>query len=220
MPQITSNRRRSAAAVAPPLLLASLALAACGGSSKSSSSSTNASASAATTSTSPNAAGPRGGRFTAIRTCLQKDGITLPQRTPGRRPPGGAGGFLGGGIGAQLPKGMTRPQYEAALKKCGIAIFGRGSRAFNSPARIQALTKFAACMRTNGVSLPAPNASGKGPIFNTKGIDTASAQFRAAQTKCSGELRGAFGGARPGAAPPAGPGGGAPSGAGPPGTSG
>jgi hypothetical protein len=216
MPQITSNRRRSAAAVAPLLLLASLALAACGGSSKSSSSSTNASASAATTSTGPNAAGPRGGRFTAIRACLQKDGITLPQRTPGQRPPAGAGGLLGGGIGAQLPKGMTRAQYEADLKKCGITIFGPRGRAFN-PARIQALTKFAACMRTNGVNLPAPNASGKGPVFNAKGINRTSAQFRTAEAKCSGELRGAFGGARPGAAPPGGAGAGAPSGAGPPG---
>ena len=41
---------------------------------------------------------PNSGRFAAVRECLQKNGITLPQRTPGqRRPPGAAGGFLGGG---------------------------------------------------------------------------------------------------------------------------
>ena len=33
-------------------------------------------------------------------------------------------------------------------------------------------------MRENGVNLPAPNTSGNGPVFNTKGIDTSSATFK------------------------------------------
>jgi hypothetical protein len=99
------------------------------------------------------------------------------------------------GAGAQLPKGVTRTQYQAALKKCaGGAAFPR-PRA-NSPASRQsltksaALTKFAACMRENGVKLAEPNTSGKGPIFKTTGIKTASTQFRAAERKCSAVLRG------------------------------
>ena len=153
-----------------------------------------------------------------MRECLQKNGITLPKRDPRpERPPGGAGGFLGGGAGGerpQLPKGVTRAQYEAALKKCGGGAFaGRGGTRFKSPAFKAALTKFATCMRENGVNVPAPNTSGNGPIFNTKGIDTSSAQFKAAEAKCQSDLRGAFrrgpgaGGSQsqwsaPGAAPP------------------
>ena len=82
---------------------------------------------------------------------------------------------------------MTRAQYEAAIKKCGgggvRGQFNRGGRLKN-PAYLAALTKFAACMRENGVNVPAPNTSGNGPIFDTKGIDTHSAQFEAAEKKC------------------------------------
>jgi hypothetical protein len=47
-------------------------------------------------------------------------------------------------------------------------------------------------MRENGVNLPAPNTTGNGPVFNTKGIDTNSATFKAAQAKCQPNLKGAF----------------------------
>lgn len=215
----TPARRIPAAAALLVLLLACLGLAACGGSSKTSSTSANAA------STSPTGTGTAGtgatgqgaARFKAMRECLQKNGITLPNRTPGQRPggPGGQGGFLGGGAGGpQLPKGVTRAQYEAALKKCGGGGgLARRGKAFESPAFKQALTKFAACMRENGVNVPAPDTSGKGPVFDTKGINTASSQFRTAEMKCSSDLRQAFrrgsgtggaasgGGAAPGSAP-------------------
>jgi len=207
MPHIYSNRSKPATAVLV-LLFASLVLAACGGSSTSSTStsSTNASAStSATTSTTGGAVGARASRFTALRECLQKNGITLPKPTPGQgRPPGG--GFLGGGAGPALPKGVTRTQYEAALKKCGggSGFAGRGNR-IASPAFKAALAKFAACMRENGIKLPEPNSSGKGPIFNTKGVNTTSTQFKAADTKCASVLRATFRGTpgRAGGAPPA-----------------
>ncbi len=201
MPHIHSNSSRPAIA-ALILVLASLALAACGGSSGSTSSSTTATTSAsATTPTTGGAPGARDGRFSAIRECLQKNGITLPARKPGQGP--GAGGFLGGG-GPTLPKGVTKAQYEAALKKCGGSFFkgGRGGfrgGGFNTAAGKQALAKFSACMSEHGVKIPAPNTSGNGPIFNTKGIDTASAKFREAEAKCRADLLGAFR-ARPGAA--------------------
>jgi hypothetical protein len=221
MPHISSNRRTPATTVVVlVLLLACLGLVACGGSSKSSSTSTNASAATTTTGTT-GAKGPNTARFAAVRECLQKNGITLPKRTPGqKRPSGGAGGFLGGGAAGkagepQLPKGVTRAQYEAALKKCGGGAFaGRGGARFKSPAFQAALAKFATCMRENGVNVPAPNTSGSGPVFDTKGIDTSSTQFKAAETKCQSDLRGAFrrgpgaggspnaNGAPPGAAPP------------------
>lgn len=215
MPHINRTRRvsmRTATAVVV-LLLASLGLAACGGSSSSSSTTANAAATSAT-----GAAGATGrgaGRFAALRECLQKNGITLPKRTPGQRPPGGAGGFLGGGAGGaggpQLPKGVSRAQYEAAVKKCGGgASVGAGGR-ISSPAAKQALAKFATCMRENGVNVPEPSTSG-GPIFNSKGLNTSSPQFKAAEAKCQSDLQGAFQRGR-GGGPPGGPGG-APGGSG------
>ncbi len=216
MPHISNNRRKPATTgvvALLALLIACIGLAACGGSSKSSSTATHASvattSSAAgnnTTGTSTTGAGVKGagakgaGHFLALRECLQKNGITLPSRPAGGGPAvrrGGTGGFLGGGAAGAgrpaLPKGVTRAQYEAVLKKCGGGAFRGGPRA-NSPAFRQALVKFAACMRENGVKLPEPNNSGKGPIFDTKGVNTASTQFRAAERKCSASLRGAFGG--------------------------
>jgi hypothetical protein len=187
------------------LLLASLGLAACGGSSSSSTTS-NA---AATSSTGATGATGRGaGRFQALRECLQKSGITLPKRTPGQRLRGGpGGGFLGGGAGGaggpQLPKGVSRAQYEAAVKKCGGGAFAGAGGRVSRPAVKQALAKFATCMRQNGVNVPEPNTSGGGPIFNSKGLDTSSPQFKAAEAKCQSDLQGAFqrgrGGRPPGA---------------------
>jgi hypothetical protein len=209
---------RPATATALILLLGCLGLAACGSSSTSTTSTTAAAASAtgpAATSTgagtsstgAPPASGPTGSgisRFKAIRECLQKNGITLPQRTPGTRPTPGAGGFPGG-AGPALPKGVTRAQYEAALKKCGGRPLGGGASRLKNPVYQKALAKFATCMRENGVNVPQPNTSGTGPVFNIKGLNTASAQFKTAESKCSSQLQGAFR-TRPGGVPPGGAG--------------
>lgn len=230
MPHPTTRRRKPAAAAVVVLLLACFGLAACGGSSSTTSTSTNAastgSASSGSSSTGTSStgsstpargAGRGAARFAAMRECLAKNGITLPKRTPGSgRPAGAPGGFLGGGAGAggpQLPKGVTRAQYEAALKKCGGHVFaggGGGARFANNPRFKAALTKYAECLRQNGVNVPAPNTSGNGPVFDTKGINTSSPQFKTATTKCRSALTGAFrrpggaGGPAPGGAPPAG----------------
>lgn len=203
-------------ALAATLVAATLGLAACGGSTTTTTqTSANAAATGVTTpgtttpgattpgtttpSTTPSGTPPTGGpgvppggrpnpaRFTAMRACLAKKGITLPQRTPGV--PG-----LSGGGAQQLPKGMTRAQFAEALKSCGGTGFagGRfgsggprgGGRSFDSPRFHQTLEDFATCLRKNGVNVGEPNTSGKGPIFDTKGINTGSPQFRAASTKC------------------------------------
>ena len=183
--------------------LAAIVLAACGSSGTSTSSST--SNSAATTA----AGGSKpGARFAAVRKCLEKEGIKLPSR-----PSGGASGSAGqpgsgpparGGF--KLPEGVSRARFQEAIKKCGGSAFAGGRRRFDSAAARAGLTKFAACMRENGVNVPAPNTSGKGPVFDTKGIDTSSAAFKKAQQKCRSNLTGVFGGAArpPGGAPPAG----------------
>jgi hypothetical protein len=211
MPHIQIKGAKRTATAALILLLACLGLAACGSSSPSSSSvTTNAASTGA-----GGAQGRGAGRFAAMRACLQKNGVTLPQRAPGaRRPPGGFG-LLGGGTG-QLPKGVTPAQLTAALKKCGLGNGltrggpGSARARLSSPAFKQALTAFVACMRTNGVNLPTPNTSGNGPVFNSKGLNTTGASFRAAQSKCRSALSGAFRGPPgSGGRPPAGSPGGA-----------
>ena len=215
MPHTNTRGHKPAFAVVVLLLLASLGLAACG---SSSSSTTSSSANAASTgaasgtsstgaaSTTPSAPGSARGsaRFAAMRECLQKNGITLPKRTPGARPGAGFVPGAGAGGGPQLPSGVTRAQYEAALKKCGGGsghFFRRGGAAgrLNNPVFKTALTKYGDCLRQNGINLPAANTSGKGPIFDTKGIDTNSSQFKAASAKCRSALLGAF--RRPAGAP-------------------
>ncbi len=200
----SKSRPRTRPILALTLLASCLALAACG----SSGSSTTTSTSAASTTTAGGGTGPTGagtGRFTALRECLQKNGITLPKRTPGQRPRGGGpGGFFGGGTGAKLPNGVTPAQMQAALKKCGAGSVP-GLRRINTPAYTQAFTKFAACMREHGVNVPAPNTSGNGPVFSTRGLNVNSATFRSAQEKCRADIAGLLGPPRGASGPSGGP---------------
>ncbi len=192
----THTRRLMVPATALLALLACLGLAACGGSSSTSTSTTNA----ANTSTTAHGGA---GRFAAMRECLQRNGITLPQRTPGQSAPGGGPGGAGGGPGGpgflggerKLPNGVTREQFQAALKKCGggTGRFPGGAGRLSSPAYRNALTAYVACMSKNGVKLPTPNTSGKGPVFNTTNLNTSSPQFKAATAKCQSVLRSVFG---------------------------
>jgi hypothetical protein len=219
VPQPT-RRKRIRPLLALCVLGACVALAACGSSGSGSSSAKSSSTSA------NNAGGPNSGRFAALRSCLQKQGITLPSAPSGAtRQPGGPGaGAPGGGAGGfQLPKGVTQSQYQAALKKCGAGNLPRGGAgAFNSASARAGLVKYAACLRQNGINVPAPNTTGNGPVFSTKGIDTSSSKFKAAQSKCQSDLKGAFPGGAGGGTPPSGAPNGPPPGgaAGPPGTEG
>jgi hypothetical protein len=226
-PSARHRLRPAIALLAIPI--AAVTLAACGGSSSSGSTTTN-SASTTKSANATKSASTGSSRFASLRSCLQKEGISLPSRPSGGAgagqpgsggPPSGgqSGGFNGGhGGGFKLPEGVSRSKFQEAIKKCGGG-FPRGAHpGFDSPTAQAALTKYAACMRENGVNLPTPNTSGKGPVFNTKGIDTASETFKNAQKKCQSDLKGAFGAGRPpgGGQPPAGAEGGPPAGAGGP----
>jgi len=182
------------------IALAAVVLAACGSSGQSSSSSTTNSADK-----SQSASGSS--RFASLRACLQREGINLGSAPSGGQP--GNGGPPGVGGGFKLPEGVSQTKFQEALKKCGGGLARGGRPGFNSATARVALTKYAACMRENGVNLPTPNTGGNGPVFNTKGIDTSSAAFKSAQQKCQSNLKGAFGA---GGRPPGGVGGGPPSG--------
>jgi len=212
-----TDRRRTPALLLLVLALAAVLLAACG-SSSSTTTGSNASASATAPGGSGStgasgSSGARGERFKAVRECLAKQGITLSTGPSGTRPPGGGGGFLGGGAsgGPKLPAGVTREQFQAALKKCGAGgRFGRRRSLANNPAFEKSLKAFSSCMAEHGVKLPAPNTSGKGPVFDTSGINTKSKAFRTADEACRSKIRffapraGGEGAARPGSSPPGG----------------
>ncbi len=190
------------------MVIPAVTLAACGGSSGASNSTTSASTT--------KDASARSSRFASLRSCLQKEGINLPSAPSGGAGQPGSGGPPSGGAGGfKLPEGVSRSEFEEAIKKCGGGGFAGGGRpGFNSSTAKATLTKYAGCMRENGVNLPTPNTSGKGPVFNTTGINTSSEAFKTAQKKCQSDLKGAFGASGPpaGGQPPAGGEGGPPPG--------
>ena len=188
-------------AVALVTLVAGGALAACGSASSSSgtTSSTTASASASGSGsgTAPGG-GPNSARRTHLVSCLKAHGVTLPSRPPGSPPPGGGSaggsgtgttgtgtsttpgrGFFFGGGGAR----NISPKTQAAFKACG-ADFGFRGRAGGFGGRIShtAINNFVTCVKQHGYKLPAPNFSGKGPIF-PRNIET-NAKFQAASKAC------------------------------------
>jgi hypothetical protein len=163
MPNTDSHGRRRAAVCLPALLLACAGLAACGGSSS------TTSGAGATTPASRSAAALRAsaGRSTTA-------GSTSPntQASTSRRSkllPFGA-----------LTHARSAPSHAPRMSSAA-------SKAFR-----QALVKFALCLRQNGVDIPAPSVSGKGPLFGSKGLKTNTPQFRSASAKCRATLLGAL----------------------------
>jgi hypothetical protein len=154
---------------------ASIALAACGGSSSSTSTTGAhaASTSPATATTSATATTPATGTpsesaqgLARYNECLIKHGVTLNSQ------------------GAPvLGDSASRATYRAALRACGGANL-RVSKRLRTVPRTQSLKRFVACMRAHGQNLPEPNTSGKGPIFDTKGLDTHSSAFTTAARTC------------------------------------
>ncbi len=158
-----------------------------------------------------------GGRFAALRECLKKNGITLPTahtRPAPRRAPAASSAARGPGAaqGRHAKRSTKPPSRSAAALLARRPSGGRGPwlQQLRRPNR-RSRSSRRACAE-NGVNVPEPNTSGKGPIFNTKGIDTNSAKFKAAEAKCRSDLLGAFArgqanggapgaGAAPGAAP-------------------
>jgi hypothetical protein len=196
---MTYKRSRGLAALAI-VVVVSVCVAACGSSSSSSSSSSSAAASTGATAA-----------RTKLAACLKQHGVTLPTRPAGAKrpsagggygPPGGGGGFFGGGGGAgtrgKAGAGgrFSDPKFQAAFKACGGAAGFRGRRGNFRPSTA-AITKFAACVKQHGYTLPKANLTGKGPVYPAS-IEK-NAKFQAASKACASALRPA-GGA--GAAPP------------------
>ena len=192
----TMNHLRTVrlAMLAGTIVATAIVLAACGSSSNTSSRSASSGSAASAAAGGANAAART--KFVA---CLKAHGVTLPNRPPGarRRPNvgegggfGGGGGFFGGGgngapgaAGGARASRLNNPKMRAALQACGAGRFPQ--RRF-TPSKA-AVTKFVACVKQHGYNLPAPNFSGKGPIFPAS-IEH-DKKFQAAVKPCASELR-------------------------------
>lgn len=180
--RMTEKRSRSALALVTAIVV-SLALAACGGSSSKTTSST-----AKVPVGVPNAAKITEGAKN-FRACMEKHGVKLPA---------GSGGLLGGliGPGGKLPVGVTRAQAAAALRACGAGALPQGNSSQGSTGKLnlqtpgvkKAFEAFTACLRAKGANVSAPNLSGKGAIFGTKGLDLKDPKVRAAARECASTL--------------------------------
>jgi len=201
------TRSRGRGAVLAALLLAlAIPLAACG-------SSSSGAASTRAASTTASASGPAGrADFARLRSCLQQQGVTLPRPPAGaRRPPAGGGagfGFRRGGGFLSRLSSAERARLRAAMQRCGAPLggFRRFGLDASNPAFRRALTAYVACVRRNGFDLPAPNTSGRGPVFDPSKVNRQDPRFQAASAKCQGLLAAARP-APPGGAPPPGQGG-------------
>jgi hypothetical protein len=178
MTQTTRPRARSAAFAVLLLVLASIALAACG--SSSSKSSSTATSTATSTSTSTSTSTTAADQPARLRACLRGAGIPVSDAVS-----------TVSDVFAKPPKGVTRAQLITAVRGCGGLNTGAsaGKPRVSGTEYKQAFVNFVSCMRQKGVNLPAPNTSGKGPIVDTKSIDTTSAQYKAAAEKCASILR-------------------------------
>ena len=115
--------------------------------------------------------------------CLKKQGINTFEAPTHTEPTVGVGGVLGQG-GMRVPVGVTRPQFEAALSKCGLGGVQVQGAPITNPTFRQRVLRLAACFRHDGFKVPAPNMSGNGPVFNTSGIEITDPRWRIAKRTC------------------------------------
>ena len=64
-------------------------------------------------------------------------------------------------MAVQAQAAFNNPKFRAALQACGGGRFTQRRFTPNTAA----VAKFTACVKQHGYNLPAPNFSGKGPIF-------------------------------------------------------
>jgi hypothetical protein len=109
------------------------------------------------------------------------------------------GGILlagcGGSSGSRTAAASTAASGSARTAASSTTTSGATSSGSSTPgAGGSGPLAFARCMRADGVpNFPDPH-SGRGPIFNTAGIDPSSPAFRTAQARCQKLMGGAVGG--------------------------
>ncbi|MDX6679129.1 MAG: hypothetical protein QOE31_3181, partial [Solirubrobacteraceae bacterium] len=161
------------------LLTASVAVAGCGTADSSAGSGGSASESASN---------KQDAARVKLQQCLSKQGVDLP----------GPGG--GGGAGQRTA--ADRQKLQAAMqgpcKALRAAAFGTITDAERQQFQ-DAFTKYAACMRQQGVDLPVPTAGGGGPPAGAARLDRSDPKVKAAAAACQ-DKRPQRPGGRPGGA--------------------
>ena len=119
-------------------------------------------------------------QMAAYSQCMQSHGApAFPN------PAKGPGGSYGYPVDPQTSNQLTGPGFNAALKACQkLQPKGGGLTAAQRRAAINALLKFARCMRTHGLpDFPDPTISGHGIQINFP-VDPSSPQFQSALKAC------------------------------------
>jgi hypothetical protein len=112
--------------------------------------------------------------------CMKEQGVDVRLAGPG----GGGGGpvRISPGDGQQVP---DKKKADAAMQKCKQYAPNGGEPPKPDPAAVEAMLKFAKCMRDNGVTnFPDPDANGGTMIEEGSGINPESDSFKAAQLTC------------------------------------
>ncbi len=139
-------------------VLAMATLAACGGSTASTSSETAMASPGAAVSGAPAGSATD---FAAFRSCMEDNGVTLPDMggAPSRAagaPPSGmpSGGPVAGGFPGGLPDGVDQATFDAATKACADVAPQRGAGGPGVDIDQSALVAFKACLTDNDVKVP------------------------------------------------------------------
>lgn len=186
------------ASVLAALVLAGMLVSGCGGSSRASASST-AAVSADVSSAPANGRavrppGPSARRAGTPQTALVKH--PLATFSACMRAHGASPSKVRAAAGRAAVRACS-PALAAALSglraraRARTTLRGAGSaphRNHLTPSLTLALQRFAACMRSDGVSLPPPGTTGAA-IFNTRNLNKTSPQFKAAAGKCNPVLQ-------------------------------
>jgi hypothetical protein len=85
----------------------------------------------------------------------------------------------------------TEPNLIAEAEAKAV-LHGKSNARLHQLAR--ALTSYASCMRANGVAYPRPHATPNGRVLDTRGLDTTTAQYKAANSKCTAQRLAKYGG--------------------------
>ena len=177
MSRVPRSRLRRPLASLLVVLASTAALAACGGSEESGDSSSSSGSSAASSSSSSKST-KQDTTQVKLKQCLREQGVNVPDTE-------GHGAF------AQLSP-ADRQKMEAALqgpcRKYQSGSFGDASDP-QSQEFLDALTKFAACMRRRGVNVADPVANDpEGPFAVLHSLDQSDPKVAAASSACRDKL--------------------------------
>jgi hypothetical protein len=122
--------------------------------------------------------------FTELNRCLEKHGVAHPENIPGPNQEERTLPSLIGVRGVRVPLGVTRVQFEGALRECGAGYLRVAPAPVTSPVLQGRVLRVTACLARNGFMLPPPNFHGPGPVLDTSSVNVASAKWVATVRGC------------------------------------